>query len=136
MRLPVPACPSTISEAALQWAIIDLAHTLGWRVAHFRAARVKRGGREVYETPVAADGKGFPDLVLVRDRVIFAELKSDTGGIRPDQLLWMEALQIARAEWHLWLPPDWTSGRVEQVLRSRHPPGQLMPVHPNPKEAA
>lgn len=136
MRLPVPACPGAIDEALLQRAIIDCARNLGWRVSHFRAARVKRDGEETWATPVAADGKGFPDLVLVRERVIFAELKSDTGVLRPDQLLWMEALQVAGAEWHLWLPPDWTSGRVEQVLRSRHPQGQLMPIHPNPKEAA
>jgi hypothetical protein len=45
----------------------------GWRAAHFRPARTAKGWR----TPVAADGAGFPDLVLVRrTRIVAAELKS------------------------------------------------------------
>lgn len=49
----------SISEAELQSAVIELARTLGYRVAHFRAARTAQGWR----TPVEADGAGFPDLV-------------------------------------------------------------------------
>ncbi|WP_346927547.1 hypothetical protein, partial [uncultured Arthrobacter sp.] len=78
-----------MSERELQDAVIELARLLGWRVAHFRPARVRRGGREIYETPVAADGKGWPDLVLVRgSRLIFAEMKSGTGRLSDAQIAW------------------------------------------------
>lgn len=68
-----------MTERDLQNAVIQCAQLLGWRVAHFRPARVMRGGREIYETPIAADGKGFPDLVLVNRRhrrLMFVELKA------------------------------------------------------------
>ena len=57
-------------------------------------------------TPVGADGKGFPDLVLVRERVIYAELKAKSGSIRPDQKIWIERLQQAGAEVYVWRPKD------------------------------
>ena len=46
-------------ESELQEAVIDLAHLLNWRVAHFRSVPVKHGDRVVYETPVQADGAGL-----------------------------------------------------------------------------
>lgn len=52
-----------ISEAAFTRLVLDLAKLKGWRTAHFRTAQ---NGRGQYRTPVAGDGKGFPDLVLVR----------------------------------------------------------------------
>jgi len=52
--------PEDISEADFQTRVIDLARQLGWRVAHFRKTRVQRkDGSTFWETPVAADGKGF-----------------------------------------------------------------------------
>ena len=111
----LPSAVVTMTEAELQECVIDTAHLFGWKVAHFRAAMTKHGWR----TPVAADGKGFPDCVLVRDRVIFAELKSSTGRISPDQSEWMISLRAAGAEYHLWAPDDWQSGAIEAVLR-RH----------------
>jgi hypothetical protein len=66
---------ATMAEAELLDNVIELAHLFGWRVAHFRPAMTKHGWR----TPVSADGKGFVDLVLVRDRTIFVELKSTKG---------------------------------------------------------
>lgn len=83
-----------MTERELQDAVIELAQLLGWRCAHFRPARVMRGGRETYETPFAADGKGFPDLVLVRaGRLIFAELKSAKGVVSPEQAEWIADLE-------------------------------------------
>ena len=49
-----------MNEAEFQRMVIDMAHLFGWRVAHFR--KVQTHGR--WMTAVAADGKGFPDLVL------------------------------------------------------------------------
>lgn len=106
-----------MSEVDLQDAVIELAHTLRWRVAHFRSVPVRHGDRIIYETPVQADGAGFVDLVLVRDRVIFAELKSDTGRLSTSQQDWLFALGEAGAERYVWFPNNWRSGEIEETLR-------------------
>lgn len=103
-----------MTEAQLQQAVIECAQLLGWRVAHFRPALTARGWR----TPVAADGVGFPDLVLVRDRVLFVELKSARGRIGVEQRAWQDALQAAGAVSAVWTPRDWSNGYIEGVLRA------------------
>jgi hypothetical protein len=103
-----------MSEAQLQGGVIDTARTLGYLVAHFRAAKTERGWR----TPVEGDGKGFPDLVLTgRGRVIFAELKNETRPLEPEQRVWLDALTIAGAELYVWRPSDYRAGEVERILR-------------------
>lgn len=99
---------------ALQKSIIDLAHLYGWRVAHFSAVKDSRG---VWRTPVKADGKGFPDLILVRDRLIAAEIKGDGDRLRPDQEEWISALKNAGVETYVWKPADWRSGEIDLILR-------------------
>jgi hypothetical protein len=92
--------------------VIDMAHLFGWRVAHFR--KVQTHGR--WMTAVAADGKGFPDLVLAKlGRVIFAELKTDKGRLSVEQELWLKELP----DCVVWRPRDWE--QIERVLES----GQL-----------
>lgn len=107
-----------VSEADLQTQVIDLAHLNGWLVAHFRPARTKDGWR----TPVAADGKGFPDLVLARSgRVLFAELKSDSGRLSVEQQRWLNELRGATPSQrgthsvHVWRPKDFD--QIVRVLR-------------------
>lgn len=114
-----------MSEADLQDAVIDLARLLGYRVAHFRPARVGTGDNQRWVTPVAADGKGFPDLVLVgRGRVVFAELKSADGRLAPDQKGWLDAiadtvmLGMAIVDVHVWRPSHWHDGTIEHELRA------------------
>lgn len=86
-----------MNEADLQRAVIDLAKLRRWRVAHFRPARTEKGWR----TPMTGH-VGFPDLVLARDgKVIFAELKSDTGKFRPGQLEWAAAIG---GDYRVWRP--------------------------------
>ena len=93
-----------VTEAQFQRQIIDLARTLGYRVAHFRAAMNSRGQ---WSTPVQADGAGFPDLVLTgRGRVIFAELKAEGKYPTAKQREWLAALESAGAEVHVWRPRD------------------------------
>jgi VRR-NUC domain len=82
-------------------------------VAHFRPARTERGWR----TPVAANGAGFVDLVLVRERVVFAELKAAKTRITRAQIQWLDALADAGAEVYVWRPGDWQE--IEQVLGGR-----------------
>jgi len=99
-----------MSEAQFQQQVIEYAHLTGWLCAHFRPARTARG----WVTPVTADGSGFPDLVLVRERVVVAELKSETGRPTAEQRRWLDALEAAKAEHYLWRPSDWPE--VERVL--------------------
>ena len=98
-------------EAAFQKQVIDLLRLRSWRVAHFRTAQTARGA---YVTPVAADGKGFPDLVAVRrGRLIFVELKSKTGRLGAEQRVWLDELNGA-AEVYVWRPSDWAE--IERTL--------------------
>jgi hypothetical protein len=99
----------------LQKAIIELARRLGWKVAHTPPIATERGWR----TAVAADGKGFPDLVLVRDRVIVAEVKGDSDRLRPEQKQWLSAFRMAGIPAHVWTPQSWRSGEIERILKAR-----------------
>jgi hypothetical protein len=94
-----------VDEASFQAVVVETARLAGWRVAHFRAARTKDGWR----VPITADGHGWPDLVLVRPpRILFAELKSESGELRPRQLEWLDALRLLpQVEVFLWRPSDW-----------------------------
>jgi hypothetical protein len=103
-------------ESDFQRLVIEYARLLGWRVAHFRAARIRRrDGSVYYSTPVAADGGGFPDLVLARrGRVVFAELKSPRGRQTPAQEAWARELNGGPVRCYLWRPADWPE--IERVL--------------------
>lgn len=103
-------------ETDLQYAVIELAQLLRWRVAHFRPAMNARGE---WRTPVAADGKGWPDLVLVRDRVMYRELKSARGTLSVDQQDWMHALKLAGQDVDVWRPNEWYDGTIERQLQAR-----------------
>lgn len=61
---------------------------------------------------------GWPDLVLVGSRIIFRELKSATGTLRPEQRDWRDVLQAAGEDWAIWRPIDLESGRIEAELRT------------------
>ena len=100
-------------EADWQRQVIDLAHTFRWRVAHFRPAKTSHG----WVTPVAADGAGFPDLLLTRDRILAVELKSETGKLSEDQAVWLDAFRLAGVETFVWRPSD--AAEVLAVLRRR-----------------
>lgn len=111
-----------MAERDFQSIVIHLAQRNGFLVAHFRAARVTRRDKhgnkyDKYETPVAADGKGFPDLVMVKQgRMIVAELKSDKGVLSKDQKKWVKAMHSAGVEAYVWRPKDWS---VVQKILSR-----------------
>ena len=57
---------------------------------------------------------GYPDLTLVRrDRICFAELKSEHGRVKPIQLAWLGALRATgKVEVYLWRP-----SMMEEVRR-------------------
>lgn len=98
-------------ERAFQDAVVDYAHLCGWIVAHFRNSRTGSGA---HVTAVSYDGKGFPDLVLVRERVVFAEMKAPRGTVSPEQDAWAASLLAAGAEHYFWRPRDWPA--IERIL--------------------
>jgi hypothetical protein len=90
----------------LQEAIIEMAHAFEWRVAHFRPALTKHGWR----TPVSADGKGFPDLLLVhpeRKLVLYREIKTKYEKLSPEQAEWGAWLLAAGQDYAVYRPDDW-----------------------------
>ena len=89
-------------QAFLDW-ILHEAKKAGWKRAHFRAARTKKG----WVTPVSADGKGFPDVLLLKDkRLVVVEAKSESGKLSPSQYDWLEKFGRAKAEVFCWTPSD------------------------------
>lgn len=97
-----------MTEAEFIQQVIELAHWMHWRVAHFRPARTERGWR----TPMSGD-TGFPDLVLARrGRVIFAELKVGRNKMSSAQIEWAE--QIG-GEFYLWYPEQLPE--IQEVLK-------------------
>ena len=106
------------SEAELQDKVIQLAKLTGWKVAHFRNVKVlKADGTVRYQLPVQADGKGFVDLVLVKHKVLWVELKSQKGKLSPEQKDWIDALRNAGQEVYLFRPDDWDS--IDKLLQDK-----------------
>ena len=108
-----------MTEAEWQRQVTDLAELLGWTWAHFRPARTEKGWRTPVEGP---GGAGFPDLVLWRERVIFAELKSDGGRVRPEQNATLAALAHAGVEAQVWRPCDFS--HVHETLTEYREPAE------------
>jgi len=81
-----------LSEKAWQDQVIQLAQMYGWRVYHPFDSR-----RSV---------PGYPDLTLVNKTLVMAELKTDRGRLSPEQREWLEALDAAGVETHVWRPRD------------------------------
>jgi hypothetical protein len=94
-----------VSEKNFQQQVLQLARLSGWMVYHTFDSRRSTAG--------------FPDLCLVRvPRVIFAELKSAAGKIRPEQKAWLGALKSCPGvEVFVWRPGDWPE--IEKTLYER-----------------
>lgn len=79
-----------------QWLeqVRKLASQLGWACYHPHQSK--------FSEP------GYPDLTLVRERVVFAELKRHAASskLSPHQIIWRDLLLAAGAEWYLWRPAD------------------------------
>jgi hypothetical protein len=93
-------------EQSFQTCVLEVARLAGWRTLHILPARRADGS---WRTPVGGDGKGWPDLTLVRPpRLLFVELKSENGKLRPEQRDWLDRLRLLpQAEVYLWTPRDW-----------------------------
>lgn len=80
-----------ITEKELDQQVKDLASACGFRRAY-----------HTYDS--RRSQSGFPDLVLVRDRVVFIELKREGGKLSDAQKEWLAALLQAGAETYLIRP--------------------------------
>lgn len=75
---------AAMTERQLQDQIVRMAKVQGWLCYH------------TYDSRRSAPG--FPDLVLVHPGrsgapIIFAELKTEKGRVRPEQQAWIDAIQ-------------------------------------------
>lgn len=91
-------------ESTFQSKLVQDAKKLGWISYHTYDSR--------------RSDEGFPDLVLVRERVIYAELKSENGVLSQDQRKWFAALQRAKQEVYVWYPSDYEY--ILKILARRH----------------
>lgn len=81
-----------------------LAGSLGWQLTYH--VRYTQGSPP-----------GFPDQVLIRDRIIFAELKREKGKPTENQIDYLDGLAQAGGEVYLWRPSD--VDEITEVLRWR-----------------
>jgi hypothetical protein len=99
-----------ITEAEFLGQVLALTRLCGWRTAHFRPARTVAGWR----TAVAGDGRGFPDLLLLRgERIIAAELKVPPNKLAAEQEEWLAAFRAAGVPAFVWVPTDWAAIEAE-----------------------
>jgi len=98
-RRPRRRCPTCtpepkLTEAHWQRRVTDFATLRGWLVYY---PLISRGS-----------APGWPDLTLTRaGRLIFAELKIDTGRLTRDQQAWLDKLAACPGVIaHVWRPAD------------------------------
>lgn len=84
----------------------------------FEQALEYAGFKLVYHTyDSRRSAAGFPDYVALnisKKRVLFVELKSERGRIRPEQAAWIAALGHCGQEAYIWRPSSWPE--IERVL--------------------
>lgn len=82
-----------------------VARMFGWRVYHTLRSKGSQ--------------PGFPDWTLARDRVLFLELKTETGKVSAAQAEWLAALNAAHVEAYVVRPQHFDA--ITVVLRERGP---------------
>ena len=94
-----------ISEKQFEAQVKQMAKLTGWRYYHTWRSM---------HSPA-----GFPDCVMVKPpRLIFAELKSDTGKVSPEQQAWLDDLgKLVNVEVYLWRPADFDD--IWEILSGR-----------------
>jgi hypothetical protein len=117
--------PDLLSEAQFSGLVVEVAKLGHWPL-RYHTLRSK------------GSKSGFPDWVFARvsplPRIVFAELKSESGQVRPAQAEWLHGLaEIAELlaltcgidhppfpiEVHVWRPSDWPN--VVETLTGKRP---------------
>lgn len=89
------------SEAHFQSRVVRLAQLLGWKTFHMYDAT---------NSPA-----GLPDLLLRRPpRLVWAELKSEHGRVRPPQRAFLADLRACGQEAYEWRPRDFPE--IQRIL--------------------
>lgn len=97
-----------MSEAELQKAILELTRWLGLLAFHSGDSR-------------RDSCAGFPDLVISGSRgVIWREIKTEKGRLRPEQMDWISRLTQGGADVAIWRPSDLQpeGGRIRAELEA------------------
>lgn len=98
--------PLAIKEEDFKRQVTSAAEFLGWKWVHWRPLRTKHGWQTPYDGPL---GKGWPDLTLTHERkqrMLFAELKSQNGDVDPEQQDLIDYLRRCGQEAYIWRPSD------------------------------
>lgn len=96
-----------VTEKQFQRQVEGFLNVYGWRWFHAPDNRPVNGR-------VQAVKAGFPDLVAVHGRrLLFIELKRETGRTTADQDAWLADLKVAGAECYVWKPRDLDQIRVK-----------------------
>jgi hypothetical protein len=97
-----------VNEAQFQRQVLQIAAMYGWRVYHTHDSR--------------RSNPGWPDLVLCKPpRVLFVELKSETGRLRLEQAQWLSDLAACGMETDVWRPQ-----RLSEIAGSLGPRGKRL----------
>lgn len=108
-------------EAELLSNVVDLAHYMGAKVAHFRPALTSKGWR----TPVQGDGTGFPDCIIITAdrRLLIRELKSGRNKPTKEQADWITRFRLAGVDAGVWTPADWPDRIKAELAPARNVEG-------------
>lgn len=103
------------TEKIFTQQVRQAAEGYGWRVYHFHDSRLAlKDGTLVGDS----GAKGFPDMVLIREVVLYRELKRVTGTLDRAQVDCMVALVNAHESAEVWRPSDWDT-RIHPSLYGR-----------------
>ena len=81
-----------MTEKRFQYYLVRHAKNRGWLCYHTFDSRRSE--------------PGFPDLVLVRDKILYRELKTNKGRLTRAQKAWGESLTAAGADYAVWRPKE------------------------------
>lgn len=95
-----------VLEKELQAQVFELANLCGWRRAY-----------HTHDSRRSASG--FPDIVLVRERIVFLELKREKTKCSPAQRGWLRALRDAGGEVYVVRPHNLDDLAVVLQLRAQ-----------------
>lgn len=107
MATLAPAVPlADLTEKDWDRQLRQLTDTLGW--ARYHTLRSK------------GSTAGYPDLTLVRERVVWIELKTERGKLTAPQKDWLRRLHTAGCEAYVARPSDLETLAVVLAVRRRY----------------